>query len=210
MKENPNYPQKYEKFSDMGWRKLKIEKVSLYNNSPESLDEYIKLLHDGFTEMDRVSFDFIVKSMWLFRRFCYYGHRREKMATNNHVVDSAFSHFMRERAQVETKTYFGSYSSFLKIATYLTDFFPELDNGNPFTEKYEYPFKYMTLGCLTLVYKMDERLELLKHGDGQRMGYIDFLDYVLNYVGCYNEEHGKKYFLGNFKNSSAPFNIEKL
>ncbi|MCH8348368.1 MAG: hypothetical protein IH901_07765 [Proteobacteria bacterium] len=80
-----------------------------------------------------------------------------------------------------------------KVATYLEDFFPDFDMSNPFKNKYEYPYKYMNFECLMLVYKMDERLDLLSIGESKEMSLTRFTDYIINYIYSYNDEHGDTY-----------------
>lgn len=48
----------------------------------------------------------------------------------------------------------------------------------------------MNFNCLCLVYMMPERLELLKHGEDKGMDFATFVDYVINYINCYNEDKG--------------------
>ena len=40
---------------------------------------------------------------------------------------------------------------------------------------------------------MPERLELLRYADSQEMNIAQFLDYVVNYISCYNYDHGETY-----------------
>ena len=210
MKKFKNYSQEYEKFFEGDKSYLKIEHVSLFKNKPSNLDEYEKLLYDSTVEMENVSFDFLIKMWWLLRRFCYRGSRRNSMYANGIPIDNAFVHFMRKYANIEYKIFFGRNSVFLKIATYAEDFFPNFDEGNPYNEKYEYPYKYMRFGHLALVHRMDERLDLLEYGEKKKMRYGEFIDYVVNYASCYNEEHGKKYGFIKPQSNLTPFDIRKV
>ena len=44
---------------------------------------------------------------------------------------------------------------------------------------------------LVLVYQMDERMDLLKKAEEGKMTYYEFLDFILNYTFCVNDEAGK-------------------
>jgi len=214
MKNFKNYPQQYERFYDDAvdrFRfKFKHEEVSTWGNNPAGLSDYTKLLKDVTADMEAKVFDSTVKLYWLFSKFCYFGHRKVMFAGSGMCVDRAFAYFMRKYAGIEPRTFFGKYSASLDIADYLYDFFPELDDSDPFVTTFTYPFKYMNFGCLALVRRMDERMDLLNHGEQHKMQYGDFIDYVVNYVSCYNEEHGKKYMFSTIMNNCrAPFNITK-
>ena len=55
----------------------------------------------------------------------------------------------------------------------------------------------MKLEHLLFVHQITERLDLLKIGEDRAMSFIDFADYVVNYILCFNEEHGETYSLTN-------------
>jgi hypothetical protein len=72
----------------------------------------------------------------------------------------------------------------------------------------------MNLECLYLVYQMPEKMELIEHGENSKMSFSIFVDYVINYISCYNEEHSNTYrfrmmhdrFLGNYISLNVPEN----
>ena len=191
-----NYKRKYEKvFSDMDVveKKFKIDRVSSFNNIPGGLDEYMGALRDTINGMHNSVFDHLVKYIWLTRRFTYDGKRRKNFFRNGIYMDRAFGIFMRSYVGFENRFIMSTYASGGKIASYFDDFFPNFDNGNPFKEDYRYPYKNITLEYLMLVYQMEERLGLLEFAEEKGMSYTTFLDFVINYISCYNEEHGEKY-----------------
>jgi len=51
-------------------------------------------------------------------------------------------------------------------------------------------------------------MELLKRGEEKQMSYVEFLDYALNYVLNYNEEHGERYAV-ILANSCSPYIKDK-
>jgi len=190
-----NYPREYERVftgNELIRKKCKIEDVSTFNNIPSDVTKYTNLFRDTIDELQKVSYDKLVKIVWLIRRFCYKGVRRSKMRQNGFHMDSAFALYMRHFVGHDNKMIFWN-SSMSRIATYFDDFYPDFETNNPFEGEYKYPYKYMNLECLALVFKMTERLDLLDYGETMKMGYMEFMDYILNYLSCYNEEHGRKY-----------------
>lgn len=191
-----NYERQYERVftgEDLIRKKLKLENVSVYNNVPDSVEKYQNLYHQTLSNLQKDIFDYLVKLLWLSRRFCYSDRRRVSFTGNGFYIDRAYAAFVRYQLGFDNRFWFSGYSPFNKIVGYLDDFFVNFDEGNPFEEKYDYPYQYMRFEHLTLVYQMPERLELLKYGEENKIGYAEFLDYVLNYISCYNEEHGNTY-----------------
>jgi len=190
-----NYPREYELvFSDFErvGKKCNIDYVSFHNDRMSPV-RYQMLYLEEANKYKKDIFDHIVKIHWLNRNFCYRNMHRKKIGRNGSCLDTAFGLFTRVYGNVDMRFLFPSHSTFGKVVTYFDDFFPNFEEGNPFEEKYEYPYKYMGMECLVVVYQMDERLDLLKHGEKMKMSYVEFLDYIYNYVRCYTDEHGKKY-----------------
>lgn len=191
-----NYERRYERVftgENLIKTKIKLEYVSVYNNIPDSLEKYQNLYRQTFSDFQKNTFDYLVKIVWLMKRFCYHDKQRVSSRRNGHYMDRAFAIFIRHYIGFDTRCMMGGYSFLNKIAGYFDDWFINFNEGNPFEKKYEYPYQYMNFECLVMVYQMPERLELLKYGEEHKMRYTEFLDYVLNYIGCYNEEHGKSY-----------------
>ena len=202
-----NYPREYEYVfnnKEKNKKRCDFEKVSIYNAEKDFVDTtlYMKLFSKELRDFYREMFDHLLKIVWLSRRFCYNGTRRTKHWGNGINLDGAFSVFAREYLNYGPKILFSANSQFAKISTYIEDFFPDFDLGNPFENKFEYPFQYMLLPYLLVVYQMPERMDLLREGEKNKMLLSEFMDYVVNYVGCYNEEHGETY-----KFVSRPTNI---
>jgi len=81
------------------------------------------------------------------------------------------------------------------LNVYLEELYPNIDEIDVYKNPIPYPYVYMNFNCLALVYKMDEKFDLLKIGEDRKMSPLDFFDYVMNYICCYNEEHGTRYTL---------------
>lgn len=174
-------------------KKCNIEKVSTFNNIPSTITEYISLYTDIFKDFQNSLFDYLVKYVWLNRRFCYRGYNRKKSRANGVELDRAFGIFMRYFVGFDNRFFSSRDALWARVMVYFDDFFPNFNEGNPFKESYEYPYKYISLEYLVFVYQMPNRLELLKYAERKKMSYTKFLDYVLNYISCYNEEHGETY-----------------
>ncbi len=204
-----DYSREYERVftgEDLIKKKCDIGKVSVYNDKL-SIEEYQNLYREHVREFYANIFDSLVKSTWLNRQFCYRGNRRIKPNGNGVELDRAFGVYTRRYLNHDNR-FVTRNTSFGKVVSYFDDFFPNFEEGNPFEQPYLYPYKYMTLENLVTVYQMDERLELLSEGEEKQMAYTDFLDYVLNYISCYNEEHGEHY-LFSYSHVFMPY-IKKL
>lgn len=191
-----HYEERYEKFFEKDYTKntslkMNIEDVSVYKNDPLNTTMYIKEFKDEIRKFDRDILDHLVKIYWLARRFTYKGKRRVHRKGNGRILDSVYATFMRNTLGYDLKFISVNRGSINKIVTYLDDLFPNFDEGNPFKEKYEFPYKNITLCHMVVVYQMSDRLEILKYADEQNMTYGRFMDYIINYVNCHNEELGK-------------------
>jgi len=191
-----NYKKKYENVftSDKSLNKCKINKVSTDNDM--DVNAYCELLNNSCRKFEVDLFNNFVKVNWLMRRFCYKGMPRQKTRWNGFALDSAFGVFMHKYINVEHKIVTRNFI-FPRLATYFEDFFPGFDARDPFKEKMEYPYKHITLAFLLLIHRMPERVELLEYAEKKKMKYIEFLDFIINYISCYNDEIGRDhYFFG--------------
>jgi hypothetical protein len=187
------YPKIYENVytSDRTLKKCQISKVSA---DGMNIDEYIFSFRKILDDYESFLFDYWVKIEWLVRKFRYNGKGRKRyLKIYDSSLDLAYGLFIRNYLGHNMRLVVGIQHYFNAISSYFNSFFPDFNEGNPFKNKYEYPYKYMNIECLFITFKMEERLDLLKHGEENKMTYIQFLDYVLNYINCYNEEHGITY-----------------
>lgn len=201
-----NYPRSFERVftgDELIEKKCSLDEVSTFENSPHP-DKYRPLFTKTMREFELVLYDYLVKIIWLMKRFCYRGKRRRGFQLNGVDIDRAFGVFMRHYVGYDNRFIFAANGSLGKIASYFDDFYPDFDVTDPFEGKYEFPYQYMTLECLVLVYQMDERLELLACGEKQKMSLTEFMDYVLNHVSCVNEECGETY-LFTYSHTYMPY-----
>jgi len=189
-----NYKKKYEDVftSERTLKKCDINEVSA---SGFSVIEYQLKLQEQIRNYQLDTFDHLVKIVWLFQKFTYKGKRRDNLSNKHGFhLDAAFGVFVKRYVGYDNK-FFTRTNTLHKVVTYLNDFFPDFNISDPFESKYEYPYEYVSFECLYLVYQMQERLDLLEEAEKKRMSYIVFLDYIINYINCYNEEHGDIYEL---------------
>jgi len=176
-------------------KRCNVSKITLYKKNPESLEKYINIFRETFEKAEADIFDYIVKLEWLNRRFVYNQKRALKKKIINIPFLRARSLFIRNYVGFDPRLFFISSSPLLAVTRYIDDFFPDFVEKNPFEdeEEFKYPFKYVKMAYLILVGQMDERMELLKYAENRKMGLEEFKDYIVNYVSCYNEEHGPTY-----------------
>lgn len=187
-----DFPKEYEDVftSERSLKKCKINLIS--TDIGVDINTYISKMHNTISDYQDIMFDYLVKIIWLFRRYCYRGRRRKQLGLNGIELDGSFAVFMRRYVGFDPKVVTKNYIN-LKVSTYLDDFFPDFDINNPFECEYRYPYKHMRFEMLVLVHAIPERLDLLKNGESRKMGYTEFFDYVINYINCYNDKHGHTY-----------------
>jgi len=185
------YQKEYEDVftAERNLKKCKIEKVGVRNDEmlPE---EYQFLFRETIDDFHEIIFDYLVKIIWLSKRFKYDGHVKTKVGFNGPYIARPYCVFSRWFLNHDTK--FMTSSQYMKIISYFDDLFPDFDKDNPFNTKYEYPYKFMNLDCMFLVYRIPERLELLKTGEERQMNYCKFVDYVINHILCWNADEENK------------------
>lgn len=200
-----DYKQRYEGFytSDRTLNKCKTWKVTADHDVDELT--YRKQLRKLFKNYQKQTFDTLVKLTWLTKKFCYNGRLRMKMRRNGTGMDAAYGVYMRchvgfDQRMIKNQIVYG------RVISYFDDFFPDFNVRNPFEEKFEYPFSYMTFECLNMVYQMPERLDLLERGEQKKMKYREFVDYVINYALSRNDDEADELFEINFQyRTSNPF-----
>ena len=157
----------------------------------DGLDRYQDLLTSHFKTMDRSLWDNLIKFHWLWRKFGYRWESYEK-GDGSKKLNVAWAIFLRHYVGAE-KTLYYQESTMALIKSYAGELYPNLLKGNPFEEKFDYPFPNLLMCHLATVREVDERVALLKYADEKKMRYNDFLDFIANWVACYNDKYGPKY-----------------
>ena len=175
--------------------RLNINKISTYEME---LDKYIPLFHNFLKDFYDDLFLNCVKLSWLRRKFTLNGNRVTIPIYNNaRGLQNIFVKFIRRYIghdiQVITK---GNFFSKLETS-YFDILFPDFNEENPFEnpEYYKFPYENISLEYLTVLYQLDDRIELLKEADKQKMSYAVFLDYIINHILNENERLGRDRYL---------------
>lgn len=185
-------------------RRCDIDSITAFNDIPGGGEHYLELMRKTWRQFEEEVYHQLVRITWLIKRFTYNGKRRSGLNQNGIYIDQAFGIYMRHYVGFDNRILFSGYSSLSKVATYIEELIPNFDLFNPFEQEYQFPYQYMNLACLALIYQMPERLDLLAYGEKKRMSYTEFQDYILNYINCYNDEHGETYVY-IFPRSSMPY-----
>lgn len=185
------YEKKYENYLTRRriLNKCKIEYVG--NTMGISTSEYKKIMKKHCKKYQKFVWDWLIKMTWLSNKFTYKGYQKHHsfLKNNGFVLDSAYVVFMLNFVGYNFRLFKGGV--IFKIISYFDDFYPEFNESDPFKVKYEYPYKNVVFDDLLLVYQMDERLDLLNIKEKSRMNHPAFVDYIINYVYCLNEELGR-------------------
>ena len=212
MKHHPKtYEDVFSKDHKGSKHPLDVDKITLGGDM--ELTEYISLFKNFLNKIYEDLFDGYVRISWLRRKFSYCNLRTVlPMYKNALILNLAFVKFLRRVVgkDIQILTRGGVLS---KIESYFVDFFPGFLDGNPFEnpEYYKFPYKHVTLDFLFLVNQMDERLELLKIAEKEKMTFAVFTDYVINYVSTENELSPKPIFgLTHNMDKNVPFYIKNL
>lgn len=173
---------------------LKIEKISV---GEMSLNDYRGLWQSLLNNTYLKLYDDLLRFSWLRRLFCY-GNQKTcfPVQGSSRVLNIAFLKYMRRHIgkdiQLITRSKF-----FSKLELYFDELYPGFMDGNPFEnpEYYKYPFKFITMDYMMVVWQLDERVELLKYADEHEMGWATFADYVINHVSCENDRLGREKYV---------------
>ena len=198
------YPKVYESIltSDRLLKRCNIEGVTVDMDISEL--GYRSMLNKVLSNYQKETFSYLVKFIWLSRRFCYFGRTRSKRVKNGIWIDSSYGVYMKHFVGFDNKVLTSNRVNSI-LTGYLDDFFPDLYLENPFEKELEYPYSYMNFECLYAVYQMPERLELLSHGEESRMKYDEFFDYVINYALSKTDEIGDEGYFAVTSYDSIPF-----
>ena len=200
------YPKTYEDVytNERALSVCRLEHISFDHELTAT--EYKGIMNNFLHESSTQMFDISIKYYWLQRRFFYFKKRKKRTNRNDQRTDAAYGMFLKYYVG-HSQRFITSRSLHGNITTYFEDFFPDFDKDNPFLnpEKYKFPYKHITIEFLPIVYQMPERLELLDIAEKNKMSYIKFLDYVINYVYSCNEESEKDIFVYYHSKTFPPY-----
>jgi len=176
-----------------------------------STEEYVRTFRTFLGDFYSSMFLDCVKLSWLRRKFTYYGTKTVlPMYTNSRILNTAFVKLLRRHVgkdiQIITRGTF-----FAKLELYFDEFFPLFEQENPFEnpDYYKFPFPNISMDYLMIVHQLDERMDLLKIANDQKMSYAIFMDYVINYVYSENETLGReRYQIRHNQDRNFPFCVK--
>jgi hypothetical protein len=191
------YPQIYEKVftSEECLKTLIPDRCS--TDYPGGFEPYAEKFREFFKDFTKLFWLKMAEYYWLQVRFIYEGIRKKTHLRMGIRTDSAYSTFIKNFVGSNYQI-FVSLIFFRTVSTYFREIYgleaTKWESPYEFPEKYQFPWKNITLAHMFLVYQMDERLELLKIADERKMSFYEFLDFIINYINCVNDEEGKQVF----------------
>lgn len=175
--QNDNSKKLYKRY----FKYDKIQKPINFDSIAEFRDVFHDFLKTGSLDMWNNS----VRLNWLLANFKVkgnYGTLSFKTSAN------VFSPWMRESVGINYDFLYQGFT-YKALATYMDEVFQyPFQQNNPFKnpELYQYPFKFITVDFMMLVYQIPERMDLLRYADDKRMNFNAFADYVINYTSKCN------------------------
>ena len=172
--------------------------------------QYIKKLQDFWREMYIAIFDKLVRFVWLKDKFLYNKSKvlkRDRLSKKRFWTMTASRHFAVFCKNIVWMDFqsITLTQQLIRMASYFETFFPRFETNDPFSdpEYYKFPYEHITPDFLLVVYQMQERLKLLEIAEKRKMSYAKFLDYIINYVNCYNDDKWRKVYV--FRRENAHF-----
>jgi len=158
----------------------KIQKPINFESIAELRDVFHAFLKQGSIDMWNNS----VRLKWLLSNFIVKGNFG---MLSFHTSANVFSPWMRESVGINYDFLYQGFP-YKSLETYMDEIFPDFQKNNPFSnpELYEFPFKFITVDFLMLVYQIPERMDLLRHADNKKMNFNAFADYIINYTSKCN------------------------
>lgn len=168
---------------------VRVEKLGSTLGGYEILADKFRELHH---KAHRDFFDTMVKQVWLERQFTYGGKMRSKRNRNGNADDWAYGYFMKAVMGINQKPVTCGFL-FQSMVTYLPELFPDFFSKDPYvdTEYYLFPFKNIGIDQMVFVYRMKERMELLRYSEEHKMTFSEFVNWVVNYAFSLNQEAGR-------------------
>ena len=175
-------------------------KISVASGSI-SLEEYESRIKEVFSDFNAMMWEKSVKYCWLSMNFDYDGNRMFGAYDNGIVIDYSFAVFQRGKLGVDSRAFSDDpFKTWYTMRSYVLQIYPDIGFGkDPWKEEFPFPFPTLGISCMYFVRNIPERLGLLEYGESKKMGILEFMDYVINYISCYNDEKGYKYYLVGYQ-----------
>lgn len=190
------YPRTYE----FVYKKQLVKQDSFKPERVKILDieipDYIKFIQDYTNGWERILWTHYCTLFWIEGRFEYNGRNKYKYKKKDIKPGTAIPWVGFLKHYVGTNNKIMTLGISAVIYSYIRELVPNADTKTELSDfDIEFPYKFIGLSHMFLVYQMPERNELLKIADDRKMAYWDFLEYIINYISCYNYEYGKQYVL---------------
>lgn len=165
-----------------------------YKEPNDGYERYIGDVKKVYADLDRHLYDAALKIVWLEHRFGV-GPRSTKLTPTSGKLRTELNAFMTKVCMVHRGMAFAPKVGILHVIKEYAErfhpgFYAVLD---PFKSELAWPYHTVSLSYLLTVADMDEALGLLKEADDKHMTYNEFMDFVTNWVACFNEKYGEKY-----------------
>lgn len=196
------YPKIYEDL----FRQRKGLKVELIDSAHGTRDELTSLMREFFSDSFKDLFRIAVRYLWLEKQVIYNGKRRLRRFRNGHIPDQVFARYMMGDVGHD-QTVMTRSRWFTVVSTVVAEMFPEFLQRNPFEEPEYFEWPYHTVGVdyLSYVYQVENRLEMLEYADSKGMSYLEFKNWVNNYVLSYNDDKGEEIYSLSLNRDGCPY-----
>lgn len=198
-----HYPKRYEDIFSINPKDTKPNKIGTRSGS---IDELALKFRSFYKTVHPLIFDMMVKQTWLQMQFAYNGAPLNRTSNNGYAHDWAYGYFMKFIVGISQKPITLSFL-FTTLTSYFADFFPDFLNHDPFLEPeyFKYPYKHVTLDFLIFVHMCDDRLEMLAEAEKREMKYVEFCNWVINQVLCYNDDIGEDRYAVTANQQGQPY-----
>lgn len=190
--------------------------LSTYDHFTESVSFLLFRIRDEITVNYPSQDDFLNKSYSFFKKY-------QQLIWDNHLRMEWIERHILYRNLPIKKTFVGSYiEGYLNtsrmlfvnlitkaIITYANDFYPDFDTTDAFEREFKFPYEYMNLDCLFLVYKLHDRLKLLEVGEKNKMNLKEFKNYVAAFITETNEKTGSEWKFHKFYSGFTPWYVNR-
>lgn len=182
----------YQKVYEDLMRDSKFWQNSSVDSAHGTLEELTTQFQDFLNKTYRDLHHIALCYLWLEKQLLFNGERRIRRFRSAKSFDVLFARYMNEMVGRDQATLTRS-RWFQLTAAIAWEFYPDFFKHNPFEnpEYYQWPYEYVGLDFLQMVYQMDEKKELLDYAEKKRMKFRDFKNWVTNYALCYNDEQGE-------------------
>ena len=214
------YEKRYEDLCRPIFPGRGLSDISCVGGTRDELEDKFRSFYRG--EVTKQLFHMFVCQMWLERHMAYDGKLINSSFCNGYEQDWMTTFFFRALVGTDRGVVSGS-ALFLPTCSYFNEFFEDFLGHDPFDEPeyFSFPYKNISLDFLYVVHQVENRLDFLKEAEEKKMKYDVFVNWVSNWILCYNEEKDENiygvtsiprtgYLIRRLKDKKKEFLKEKL